>query len=151
MEFPIEMYRIRMEDMKIEVPCERCFEKGIVDKHCNRCGGNGTHNKTIRVWRIAPKTVTIYKIDRSSEDSYYKANQTAYIGGLRYWTGLSEFYNEEDKYLHFNKYDAQRECDRRNVNVADILKIYNRNIVHNFESAMKKKYEESSCSWLDIL
>lgn len=30
MDFPIEMYRIREEEMKIKVPCERCFEKGEI-------------------------------------------------------------------------------------------------------------------------
>lgn len=124
MKFPIEMYRIRKEDMKIKVPCERCLEKGIVNKYCHRCGGNGTHNKTIKVWKVAPRTVTVEKIDRASKDSYYKGVQTSYVGGLRYWTGASEFFNEEDKYLHFNKNDAQEECDKRNMDIADILKIH---------------------------
>lgn len=124
MKFPIEMYRIREEDMKIKVPCERCLEKGIVNQSCHRCGGNGTHNKTIKVWKVAPRTVTVEKIDRASKDSYYKGVQTSYVGGLRYWTGASDFFNEEDKYLHFNKNDAQEECDKRNVDIADILKIH---------------------------
>lgn len=124
MKFPIEMYRIREEDVKIKVPCERCLEKGIVNKYCHRCGGNGTHNKTIKVWKVAPRTVTVEKIDRASNDSYYRGIQTSYVGGLRYWTGASEFFNEEDKYLHFNKNDAQEECDKRNVDIANILKIH---------------------------
>lgn len=127
MKFPIEMYRIREEDVKIKVPCEHCAKKGIVDKRCNRCGGNGTHNKTIKVWKIAPRTETVERIDRSSEDNYYRGVQVTYAGGLRYWTGYSDFYNEEDKLLHFNRDDAWNECARRNADVADILNIYVRN------------------------
>lgn len=127
MKFPIEMYRIRKEDMKIKVPCERCMKNGIVNKRCHKCGGNGVHNKTIKVWKVAPRTVTIEKIDRASEDSYYKGIQTNYKGELRYWTGVSEYFNEEDKILHFNRNDAQKECDRRNIEIADILKIHNEN------------------------
>ena len=127
MKFPIEMYRIHEVNMKIKVPCEQCLEKGIIDKGCHKCGGNGTHNKTIKVWKVAPRTVTIEKIDRSSKDNYYRGTQTSYEGGLRYWTSASEFFNEEDKYLHFTKSDAQKECDRRNVDIADILKINDKN------------------------
>lgn len=127
MKFPIEMYKIRKEDMKIKVPCERCSEKGVIDKDCQRCGGNGIHNKTIKVWKVAPRTVTVERIDRSSKDGFYRGIQTTYEGGLRYWTGASEFFNEDDKYLHFNKNDAQKECDRRNVEIADILKIHDKN------------------------
>lgn len=127
MEFPIEMYRIRLEDMKIKVPCEWCLKKGIIDKGCHKCGGNGIHNKTIKVWKVAPRTETVYKIDRSSKNSYYHGVQTTYEGGLRYWTSACEFFNEEEKYLHFNKYDAQKECDRRNVEIDDILKVHDKN------------------------
>lgn len=127
MEFPVKMYRIRLEDIKIKVPCERCLKKGIVDKSCNRCGGNGVHNKTIKVWKVAPRTVTVERIDRSYKDSHYHGIQTTYEGGLRYWTSASEFFNEEDRCLHFNKNDAQKECDRRNVEIADILKVHDKN------------------------
>lgn len=123
----IEMYRIRKEDMTIKIPCEKCFEKGIVDKGCYKCGGNGIHKKTIKVWKVAPRTVTVEKIDRSSKNSYYYDIQTEYEGGLRYWTGAEEYYNEEERILHFNKEDAQEECNRRNVEIADILKIYDKN------------------------
>lgn len=123
----IEMYRIRQEDVTIKIPCERCYEKGIVDKGCYKCGGNGIHKKTIKVWKVAPRTVTVEKIDRSSKNSYYYGVQTEYEGGLRYWTSYSEFYNEESKILHFNKEDAQKECDRRNVDIADILKVIDKN------------------------
>jgi RecJ-like exonuclease len=127
MKFPIEMYRIRLEDVKIKVPCERCLAKGIVDKLCNRCGGNGTHYKTIKVWKVAPRTVTVEKIDRSTESDYYKGMSTSRVGELRYWTGYSEFFSEDGKYLHFNKNDAQKECDRRNADIANILEIYDKN------------------------
>ena len=46
----IEMHKIKDMDVKIKVPCESCYNKGIVDRRCNKCGGNGTHNKTIKVW-----------------------------------------------------------------------------------------------------
>lgn len=127
MEFPIEMYKIRQEDMRIKLPCERCLEKGIIDKGCNKCGGDGVHHKTIKVWKVAPRTETIKKIDRSSKDSFYHSTQTSYEGGLRYWTGMSEFYNEADRYLHFTKSDAQKECDKRNESIADILKVVESN------------------------
>lgn len=127
MMFPIEMYKIRQEEMKIKIPCERCMNSGIVDRSCQKCGGNGVHNKTIKVWKVAPKTVTIEDIDRASKDSFYKGTQTSYEGGLRYWINMGEFYNEEDKYLHFSKEDAQEECDKRNKDIADILKVVNKN------------------------
>lgn len=127
MKFPIEMYKIREEDVKIKVPCEHCLEKGIVDRRCNKCGGNGVHNKTIKVWKVMPRTVTVDRIDRSPVDSH-----TSHIGGLRYWISYSEFYSEESKLLHFNKDDAWNECVRRNADIADVLKIYSQN----------KKFEE---------
>ena len=127
MRFPIEMYKIRQEEVKIKIPCERCMNSGIVDRSCKKCGGNGVHNKTIKVWKVAPKTETVVNIDRSSKDSFYKGIQTSYEGGLRYWTGMNEFYKEEDKYLHFTKKDAQDECNRRNKDVADILKVDSNN------------------------
>ena len=123
----IEMYRIRKEDVRIKIPCERCYEKGIVDKGCSKCGGNGVHKKTIQVWKVAPRTVVVEKIDRSSKNSYYYNVQTEYEGGLRYWTGAEEYYNEEERILHFNKEDAQEECNRRNVDIADILKVIDKN------------------------
>ena len=127
MEFPIEMYRIHQEEVRIKVPCEWCAKKGIVDKSCNRCGGKGVHNKIILVWKVARKTVTVNEIDRSPKNSYYHGTQTTYEGGLRYWTSMSEFYNEEDKHLHFTKEDAQKECDRRNNDIAELLKVVNTN------------------------
>lgn len=141
MKFPIEMYKIREEHVKIKVPCEHCLEKGIVDKRCNKCGGNGVHNKIIKVWNVSPRTVTVEKVDRSSEDSFFRGIQTSYVGGLRYWTSSSEYFNEESKLLHFNKDDAWAECVRRNANVKDILEIHTNNLVYDFQSTIKKKYE----------
>jgi hypothetical protein len=125
--FPIEMYKIREEDMKIQVPCERCLEKGIVDHTCSKCGGKGTHNKTIKVWKVAPKTVTVEKIDRSDIDKFYGSIQTSYKNGLRYWTSLNDYYNEANMFLHFTKSEAQKECDKRNENIKIPLDIYKKN------------------------
>ena len=127
MEFPIEMYKIREEEVKIKVPCERCLEKGIIDRTCFKCGGNGIHRKTIKVWKVAPKTVTVERIDRSSSDNFYKDAQTSYKNGLRYWTSYYDFYNEADMYLHFTKSEAQKECDKRNEEIKRLLDINKKN------------------------
>ncbi len=127
MEFPVEMYRIREEEMKIKVPCERCLEKGIIDCTCSRCGSKGVHSKTIKVWKVASKTVTVEKIDRSSSDNFYKGVQTSYKNGLRYWTGHSDFYNEANMYLHFTRNDAQKECNKRNEGIKGLLEVYSKN------------------------
>lgn len=121
MDFPIEMYKIREEEITIKVPCESCYEKGMVVHDCHKCGGKGIHNKTIKVWKVARKTVTIEKISRGGSNQFYHGKQTSYDGGLQYWTGSSEFYNEHDLYLHFTKEDAQKECDKRNRDISDIL------------------------------
>lgn len=127
MEF--KMYKIHQEDVKIKVPCKYCLEKGIIDSNCNKCGGAGVHKQTINVWKIEPGTETIYKIDRAYKDIYHNGStQIKGEGELRYWTNDSEFYNEKDRYLHFNKADAQKECDKRNADIKDILKIYNKNM-----------------------
>lgn len=127
MEFPVEMYRIREEETKIKIPCERCLEKGIIDRACSKCGGKGVHSKTIKVWKAAPKSVTVEKIDRSSGDNFCKGTQTSYKNGLRYWTGHYEFYNEADMYLHFTKSEAQKECDKRNEGIKRLLAINRKN------------------------
>lgn len=121
MDFPIEMYKIKEEEVTIKVPCEACYKKGMVVHDCHKCGGKGVHNKTIKVWKVARKTVTIEEINRGKSDQFYHGKQTSYDGGLQYWTGDSEFYNENDLYLHFTKEDAQRECDKRNKDISDIL------------------------------
>ncbi|WP_313069901.1 hypothetical protein [Lacrimispora sp.] len=123
MKFPIEMYRIREEEMKIQIPCERCLAKGIIDRTCSKCGGKGVHNKTIKAWEVAPKTVTVEKIDRSSNDNFFRGIQTSYKNGLRYWTSHYDFYNEADMYLHFTMNEAQRECDKRNESIKELLVI----------------------------
>lgn len=127
MKFPIEMYKIREEDLKIQVPCERCLEKGIVDHTCFKCGGKGVHSKTIKVWKVAPKTVTVEKIDRSDVDKFYGSIQTSYKNGLRYWTSLNDYYNEANMFLHFTIEEAQKECDTRNVGFKNILNVRARN------------------------
>lgn len=121
MNFPIEMYKIREEEVTIKVPCESCYKKGMVVHDCHKCGGKGVHNKTIKVWKVARKTVIVEKIRRGGSDQFYHGKQTSYDGGLQYWTGNSEFYNEHDLYLHFTKEDAQKECDKRNKDISDIL------------------------------
>lgn len=126
-EFPIEMYRIREEETKIKVPCERCFEKGIIDRTCSKCGGKGVHSKTIKVWKVAPNTVTVEKINRSSSDNFYNGTQTSYKNGLRYWTSYYDFYNEADLFLHFTKSEAQKECDKRNESIKELLGINRKN------------------------
>lgn len=121
MDFPIEMYKIKEEEVTIKVPCEACYKKGMVVYDCHKCGGKGIHNKTIKVWKVARKTVTMEKINRGKSDQLYHGKQTSYDGGLQYWTGDSEFYNENDLYLHFTKEDAQKECDKRNKDISDVL------------------------------
>lgn len=127
MKFPIEMYKIREVDMKIQVPCERCLEKGIIDHTCSKCGGKGVHSKTIKVWKVASKTVTVEKIDRSDVDKFYGSFQTSYKNGLRYWTSLNDYYNEANMFLHFTKDEAQKECDTRNVDIKNILDVRAKN------------------------
>lgn len=117
----IEMYRIREVNIRIKVVCEICESNGIVISDCFKCGGKGIHNKTITLWKVSPRTVTISYIDRASKDDYYKGVQTSYEGELRYWLDMSEFYNERDRLLHFTKKDAQRECDKRNKAILDNL------------------------------
>ncbi len=140
----IEMHKIKDMDVKIKVPCESCYNKGIVNRACNKCGGHGVHNKTIKVWKVMPRTIAVEKIDRSSEDSFYCGVQTAYAGGLRYWTGASEYFNEESKLLHFNKEDAQAECDRRNAEIEEILRI-------NTWNTVAKRPEDDMGDWLNNL
>lgn len=117
----VEMYKIREENVKIQIPCERCVENGIVNKMCFKCGGKGTHYKTLKVWKVHPRTITIDKVDRSKTRD------------LRYWTDMSTYYPEENKMVHFTKRDAQFECDERNKDILPLLKVYesNRNQPNN--------------------
>lgn len=144
MRFPIEMYKIREEDMKIQVPCERCLEKGIIDHACSKCGGKGIHSKTIKVWKVAPKTVTVEKIDRSDVDKFYGSIQTSYKNGLRYWTGLNDYYNEANMYLHFTKDEAQKECDTRNVDIKNILNVRAKNQTANMSRNINVPLKDSA-------
>lgn len=112
----IKMYRIREEGVRIQVPCEKCMEKGIIDKTCYKCGGKGLHNKTVGVWEVCSGAVSIGKIDRSKT-----------TGDLRYWIDDMCYYLDNDGIMHFTKKDAQYECDKRNEDVLSILEIHERN------------------------
>lgn len=105
-----EMFRIKEVEERIKVPCEPCMGRGIIDKRCHRCGGKGIHHKTIKIWKVLKNTIDIVKIDRKEKE-------------LRYWICQSEYYPESALLVHFNKEDAQKECDKRNQNIACILKI----------------------------
>lgn len=124
MEFPIEMYKIYQENIEIIVPCERCIKGGNKNESCSKCGGIGVYNSSINIWKIDPVPVMITDIDRASKNRYYKGKQVCYEGGLRYWAGVGDFFNEGDKYLHFTREDAQDECDRRNKGIIDVIKNY---------------------------
>jgi len=99
-----KMYSIKEQSLKIQVPCQKCFAKGFVDNNCHACNGKGVHNKTLIVWEVREKPTIVEKIDRESK-----------TGELRYWTEIDCFYEESGKYIHFNKKDAQKECDKRNI------------------------------------
>ena len=98
----LEMYHIKLQDYKIKVVCNKCYNNGQVDEKCSQCGGKGVHNKTKQKWEVSEKLVSIDKIDRDED------------GELRYWEDKSCFFNEMDKYLHFSYQDALNECKRRN-------------------------------------
>ena len=115
MDFPIEMYKITPTTTKIKVTCQKCTGIGIVDDNCKYCGGKGTHYKTLAFWKIASKPVIIEKINRSKN------------GELRYWGDSSSFFAEDGKYLHFTKEDAEKECNRRNSQIASIIEVMERN------------------------
>ena len=112
---PLEMYRIKEYEERIKVPCEHCFNRGIVTHNCQKCGGKGVHNKTIKVWRIVARTETVHKIDRNKD------------GDLRYWVACDTYYPEVNKMLHFTKLDAEKECNRRNIAINHILEIDRQN------------------------
>ena len=112
----IEMYRIREKEVKIQVPCIKCAEKGIVDVACCKCGGKGTHNSTLKVWKVAPISVYIEGINRDKT-----------TGDLRYWYESDSYFIESARLLHFNIEDAQFECDKRNESISPILKIHRSN------------------------
>jgi len=101
----LEMYHIKLQDYKIKVVCNKCYNNGQVDEKCSQCGGKGIHNKTKQKWEVNKKLVSIDKIDRDED------------GELRYWEDKSCFFNEMDKYLHFRYQDAKNECKRRNKEI----------------------------------
>lgn len=96
------MYRIKLEDYKIQVVCENCYKRGEVDINCHKCGGKGVHNKTKQKWIVNKYLFPVDKIDRDEN------------GNLRYWEDLSSYYEEDSKLVHFNYKDAINECNRRN-------------------------------------
>lgn len=98
------MYSIREKPFKLQVPCKNCSDKGYIDKTCHACNGKGIHNKGFMAYEVNRRTEEIEKIDRDSK-----------TGELRYWEDLSCFYYESSKLIHFNKKDAQHECDKRNI------------------------------------
>ena len=98
----LEMYHIKLQDYKIKVVCNKCYNNGQVDEKCSQCGGKGVHNKTKQKWEVSEKLVSIDKIDRDED------------GELRYWKDKDSFFYEMDKYLHFSYQDALNECKRRN-------------------------------------
>lgn len=119
MNVSIEMYRISLRDYKTTVVCERCYKNGTVSSKCDKCGGKGTHQKTVKRWEICFHTENVKNIDRASKDSFYKQFQTGYEGGLRYWVSNNDYFNEEDRLLHFSKADAEEECNRRNKKLSE--------------------------------
>ena len=97
-----KMYKIKLQDYKIVVVCEHCYNNGEVKKGCNKCGGKGTHFKTKQKWEVCKNQVSINKIDRDSNEE------------IRYWEDKSNFFEESSKLVHFTYKDAVDECKRRN-------------------------------------
>lgn len=108
-----QMYRIYEKEMKIKVPCEKCFDIGFVNEKCTRCGGKGVRNKTIKIWRYRKQDIV--EIKRSSKDYEYKGSLTVSRGELEYYEDYSSFFVEHDKLIHFTKEDAIKECKYRNI------------------------------------
>lgn len=121
MNFPIDMYRIVGKPLSIRVVCSHCYERGYVDPKCKKCGGKGTHKKTLMVWKVDTRPEKVVKIDRTSRD-YLNINLSK--GELRYWTSLSDFYAEDSKLLHFSIEMAQKECDARNAMLQPVINCY---------------------------
>lgn len=57
-----KMYRIVLEDYKIQVVCERCYKNGSIDTSCKVCGGKGIHNKTKQRWEVSKQKKTLIKL-----------------------------------------------------------------------------------------
>lgn len=107
------MFKIFQKDMKIKVVCDSCYSRGYIDTGCYKCGGKGTRNKTIQIWKY--KRYDIEKIDRVSSDHCIKEKGTIIKEGeLRYWIDNYSYFVESEKLIHFTKQDAIKECVRRN-------------------------------------
>jgi hypothetical protein len=107
-----EMFRIHERTIKLKVPCQKCNTAGIIIQNCHACNGKGWHNKTFPYWCVAKQTVTIERIDREKYDGPY-----------RFWTGPSEYFQEKSNLVHFSSADAQHECDKRNIDVNNLIKL----------------------------
>lgn len=103
-----KFYRIELNDYKIQVVCDRCYNNGQVNPRCNECGGKGVHSKTKQKWEISNSLELLDKIDRDEN------------GELRYWIDSSSYFREEDKLIHFSFNDALGECNRRNALLSKI-------------------------------
>ena len=113
------MYSIKEVPFKIQVPCQRCSDNGYINKNCATCNGKGIHNKMLPIRKVRERANEIVKIDRDSG-----------TGELRYWEDMSCFYYESSLLIHFNKRDAIKECDKRNIEKygIDFFKQYLRQI-----------------------
>lgn len=105
------LYRIKLENYRIQVVCDYCYKNGQVNKRCNKCGGKSVHNKTRQRWVVCKHLQLIDKIDRDSE------------GNIRYWEDMSCFYQETDKLIHFTYRDAEKECNKRNKDIIETEKM----------------------------
>jgi len=126
-----EMFRIKEFDSFCWVVCD-CYKQNLkINSKCTMCGGKGVHKKSIKIWKICDRPESIIKIDRAEKDSYYGTgltNETGYKeiatkqGELRYWTSDCEYFSENNKFIHFNRKDAQDECDFRNKVNKEVIK-----------------------------
>lgn len=123
----IVMFRIKEVEQRITIPCEFCLKKGIVDMKCPKCGGKGTHKKTIKIWKVMPRTELVLKINRASKDYSFAGRIIVSEGELRYWVSESDYFAESDRLLHFTYQDAEQECKRRNAEYTELLEILDNN------------------------
>lgn len=99
----INMYLIVLQDYKIKVVCQKCYDNGkIIVDDCTMCGGKGVHNKGKQKWEVFKHLTEINKIDRDEK------------GELRFWSDKSSYFPESMKLVHFTYQDALAECKRRN-------------------------------------
>ena len=102
----MKMYLLKRDSNKFVVTCNKCHERGYVDLKCTECGGKGVRFKTVEKWIV--RNIDIEEINRDSE------------GNIIYWTDSWSFFNENDRLIHFTKKDAQKECERRNGELANL-------------------------------